>query len=586
MPDPKIELRFLSGKSPELDAVIFTPGDSGEKWHSVRGKTFSATMASNTFNWTSSVKAMAICLVRVVIGNLKSDGKLTTIIGLQGEGKTPAASFDYALARQSPWLLNMFGIDQKGGCRARSIFERNNPERKRPGPVTIYVTSKNLPYSNIDVYLDDIKVSAPGALQCLAEMLEHGRISKKKFINNKIIRVDKIQYKTTKRAFANDEMEILQVDNSHPPPFDDECYQKLLFGMVYHELSAVLKTRHIFRQGSSQSTLLELAHDPIFKYYTGNSDKFFTINGGYIGASENLGMSSKAIQKELDKAFCGEVIINLPASCIGSLSLIFYLERICGFPIRANYSYVHAGEILQKMRQYSLHPGELFILGTGHLSQLLCETISRNYTAVMSMPDISFQIVSKCREQSNPKQSDSLKSGDHLVLGDGVSSSLQYYRELLKDGRVSKGNSKLTFAAPHEITSYFLSGEKNVKAIQWFPYYNFNQLFNGCELELDFDDDKRYRRNVLVGSLALSSNNSGVRALEAAIRDAWLTLIRNPKILIRAIREIINDSKYVKFLSTSGGLHLMEKDNYHLYQIKNFKSPYKKHVASFTSYNS
>lgn len=66
-----------------------------------------------------------------------------------------AASLDLAISKQPTWLKDMFGCDQDGLTLARRMILRTNPERKRPGPVSLGLNSNYLDAKNIAIIIDD-----------------------------------------------------------------------------------------------------------------------------------------------------------------------------------------------------------------------------------------------------------------------------------------------------------------------------------------------------------------------------------------------------------------------------------------------
>jgi hypothetical protein len=83
---------------------------------------------------------------------------------LQGGRGSLVASLDYALTKGPSWLFDMFGVTALGTMRAKRLFRVTNPNRKRPGPVTIAVNTNLLPVDGIEVLLDGIPVTETSTL--------------------------------------------------------------------------------------------------------------------------------------------------------------------------------------------------------------------------------------------------------------------------------------------------------------------------------------------------------------------------------------------------------------------------------------
>jgi hypothetical protein len=155
-----LALYFESG---ELTEVIFQEGPNTPARASVRGKTGGAFRTAGSFQWTSAVKAFALLVVKTCANN----GDML----LKGDGSSLAASLDYAISKQPLWLTEMFGSDQHGICLARRMILRTNPERKRPGPVTLGINQMYLPASSIVVF-ENGQPCTPERLHVLCQMLE------------------------------------------------------------------------------------------------------------------------------------------------------------------------------------------------------------------------------------------------------------------------------------------------------------------------------------------------------------------------------------------------------------------------------
>jgi hypothetical protein len=65
----------------------------------------------------------------------------------------------------------MFGCDQQGTSLARRLILRTNPERKRPGPVTLGINQLYLNPSSISVYVNG-KLTTGEQLASLCRQLE------------------------------------------------------------------------------------------------------------------------------------------------------------------------------------------------------------------------------------------------------------------------------------------------------------------------------------------------------------------------------------------------------------------------------
>jgi hypothetical protein len=155
----KISLYFEIG---ELVETQFSDGVAAQPRTSVRGKTGGAFRAAGSFQWTSAVKALALLVAKTATGELQAI--------LRGEANSLAASLDYAISKQPQWLAEMFGCDHNGICFARRLILRTNPERKRPGPVTLAINLAYLPWECILVYVDGKRATPEQLLELSAKL--------------------------------------------------------------------------------------------------------------------------------------------------------------------------------------------------------------------------------------------------------------------------------------------------------------------------------------------------------------------------------------------------------------------------------
>jgi hypothetical protein len=155
----KLTLYFEIG---ELVETHFAEGASAEPRVSVRGKTGGAFRAAGSFQWTSAVKALSLLVVKTATGEPSSI--------LRGEANSLAASLDYAISKQPQWLAEMFGCDHNGICFARRLILRTNPERKRPGPVTLAINLSYLPWESINVFVDGKRATQEQLIELSAKL--------------------------------------------------------------------------------------------------------------------------------------------------------------------------------------------------------------------------------------------------------------------------------------------------------------------------------------------------------------------------------------------------------------------------------
>lgn len=139
-----ITLTFIEG---ELVETRYRCPVRAESLLAVRGRAPGAFGAQGTFQWTSAVHALALFF----IGCRKTSSDRVALAGVAG---SPAASLDYALSKEPAWLAEMFGTDSSGAVLARRMIRRTNSNRKRPGPVVLWLNETFLQPENIELIVD------------------------------------------------------------------------------------------------------------------------------------------------------------------------------------------------------------------------------------------------------------------------------------------------------------------------------------------------------------------------------------------------------------------------------------------------
>lgn len=147
----KMILSFVTfDSSVALNQTIFSHALLGRRLISVRGST--APPDVGTFRWSSGVRGLALLLTRqAIVGVTRRNGQGNGHhpASIEGDSNSLAASLDYAISKQPLWLQDMFGATPQGTAISKLVFRRMNPDRKRPGPVTVFI-----PNADFDVVIE------------------------------------------------------------------------------------------------------------------------------------------------------------------------------------------------------------------------------------------------------------------------------------------------------------------------------------------------------------------------------------------------------------------------------------------------
>ncbi|MCB0318173.1 MAG: hypothetical protein KDD56_05405 [Bdellovibrionales bacterium] len=151
----KLSLQFYGNDNPQLAEISVCLNQGKINTKCVRGLK-SSSKSLMTFPWSAGVKALCLLILRTK----RQSSDCNLFPSLEGLAGSPAASLDYAISKQPQWLLDMFGVNKFGKALIKQLIQRENPERKRPGPVRVYFKAAKLNADEIEVYLDGHKINS------------------------------------------------------------------------------------------------------------------------------------------------------------------------------------------------------------------------------------------------------------------------------------------------------------------------------------------------------------------------------------------------------------------------------------------
>jgi hypothetical protein len=162
---PYLILKFLSHEGQAcLDATEFALLETDTR-RCIRG-THSVSANIGTFRWNQSVRGICVLALRYF---LYGDSDNVADRSISGGAGSLAASLDYSIAKNTGWLAEIFGSDTNGTLVIRKLITRQNPERKRPGPVVVAFTKKII---DMSFYLNGEQLVEKQSLERLLAMLE------------------------------------------------------------------------------------------------------------------------------------------------------------------------------------------------------------------------------------------------------------------------------------------------------------------------------------------------------------------------------------------------------------------------------
>ncbi|MEY4669209.1 MAG: hypothetical protein RL518_1908 [Pseudomonadota bacterium] len=118
------------------------------------------------FPWGRGVRAMSAVVVRGVVSWCVPaiDPYVTG-----GRGSL-AATLDGVLSKEPQWLLDCFGVSDRGTPISRRLFARSNPGRKRVGPVAVALAPR-VPRDRVALWLNgELVISQHRLLRLMTEL--------------------------------------------------------------------------------------------------------------------------------------------------------------------------------------------------------------------------------------------------------------------------------------------------------------------------------------------------------------------------------------------------------------------------------
>jgi hypothetical protein len=156
-----LKLHFVGRDVPSLFQTEFVFG--AMRCSAVRGKTSGAFAGQGSFHWSIAVRALSVLAIKTT---LASKGYPCDPI-LVGEKGSLAASLDYAISKETHWLIDVFGLSEGLTPNFRRIFKRTNSGRKRSGPVAISFAKPLLHEGGVIVRWNSLDVATTGELHTL-----------------------------------------------------------------------------------------------------------------------------------------------------------------------------------------------------------------------------------------------------------------------------------------------------------------------------------------------------------------------------------------------------------------------------------
>ena len=548
----KFELSFVSDANGiSLVRSVFTSRWGRDSFVCARGSTTAST--KGVFKWSRAVQALCHLVCEYKIFSLFDVGELNRKQFISGEAGSAAATLDYALSKQPLWMLDMFGTGERGDPLIRRLFIRENPERKRPGPVSIYVNPNVLPPSGVEVILDGREITKLEDFISLANAIHDcldggaGRL----FDGGSSMEVDDPKCNPTEssgpvglNASAGIELNI----------FFEQMFADEALGM--------LRSTDIFRPKELACSLSRINANSSFRKVSGNPLLLSAGMESRLTSSQRIGSEEESfldLQLKTDEP----IRICTTFSLMSTILIVKYLQSVKGYNIDFNYNFAHTNEIVNRISEsrFTQVP-DLIVMGLAPAARLLDTSKHHSYLPLMIMPKVSNRMISRVEDKLDKRH---LQDSCFVLPTDQPTTASFYFDYLCRRGLVDSRKARVIYCEPDEISSFLLPDNEDTHAILWFPHYHLSQILNGCTIDSLADNESTigldFETVMFAGSHFRAKTNQ-VIALSVAIRHAWLTLARGGSELHSMIKMLISDDDYMTFFRLCTGLqsHIWRND--------------------------
>jgi hypothetical protein len=169
----------------------------------------------------------------------------------------------------------------------------------------------------------------------------------------------------------------------------------------------------------------------------------------------------------------------------------------------------------------------------------------------MLMPKSSRRIVASGKAR---KKSRAAGSKHYVFMQDSPSGGLMYFNRLVDHGCLKSDGPAVTNMEIDEMGAVLESGDPDIRAIVWFPFYRLYEAFNSCF----FVDDETFcmglQDSVMLVHERISGDSAVAKALVTAIRGAWMELREESSAREMAAELIVNNSNHLKLLKRACGI--------------------------------
>lgn len=463
---------------------------------SYRGKSLAYQRDAGLFQWSAAVKAFAILAVGTRAS--VSTSRNLSLMTLEGEGGSPAATLDYAIAKPTSWIVDLFGRESNGKSYARLVFKRENSERKRPGPVRVALSTQLHHSANLRIFLDGVELLTAQELLGLHALLSEESASK--------------HSKNTK--------------SESTPVFQARWFKDLLHEEVQFSLR---ETELLDRLGIEEVCEQNAETERLQKGFGSAMQKSLLSS---MPPSPTSTRSAKKPRLKLPFR------IACSPAAVGALTLFNRLRLEHGERLSINAAFPSTRAILESddLGSYSL-----LALSWGAAKLLYRREKFTRFRPVMLLPSTSLGLILR-KELSSPKQVNKVLLATEP---DG------YPMRVLSAAR----SHKLLPASVEPISASFseimsLLPRKADAAIAAFPISHLIARRHSAKVLWEHDQIFRCGNNILFARKPLDT-----REVAGHIRESWYTLLEDTSALEGALNTIFSEVDFTNYLYRLAALY-------------------------------
>jgi len=579
LPVSVLTLHFLADENTvTLNETKFSSANSPDESRCLRGRNHCAGFGR--FPWSPAVRALSILLVRFQISKLQAKDleQKTEAILLEGERGSLAASLDYSISKDVGWLADIFGVETSGRPIVRSVVGRLNPERKRPGPVRLYIqptwtkelTVKIIVNGAFKENLCDL-VSLEAALTqehtvdtSLSQEIDHPMVNKSVTtelqVSTAILNKEPYSH-LLPQARLTQYLAAQRARGSLPAPFNESGWHEWLFGIYQDEVTKMLNKTEIFSEHSYKSLLKDIVQNNSYVSLAGG--KKLPVSGVDQNLSSSMRVGAASDSRLLAELTNQDNPITIACSPAHSSTLVIlkYLQLIKGYNIRIDFQYSHSVEMaLHLIHGTFLEPPDLCTLTIATTASVLGnKNCTRHFAPLMLLPSMSHGIIaSNTTADFEPSK---LVDGRFMFMRDIPSSESFIFDDLTLGFSKKRKKDFTRHMEPSDVAINLKSGDPKLRAIIGFPYYHFNKVFNNCRGIDAAPKAALLKDTVLFGSQKVLRNKLLSVAIDVAIRDAWLVLRESKEWRNQIVHALLQDRDYIEFIKRCVGLHHLPTPN-------------------------